>query len=69
MSKGSYYRLLTLFTLVTGFASAFLDNITTILLMAPVTITIAEEIEMNPVPFVICEGLAAHIGRICYSYR
>ncbi len=62
MSKGSYYRLLTLFILVTGFASAFLDNITTILLMAPVTITIAEEIEINPVPFVISEGIAAHIG-------
>ncbi len=62
MSKGSYYRLLTLFILVTGFASAFLDNITTILLMAPVTITIAEELEINPVPFVISEGIAAHIG-------
>jgi len=62
MSKGSYYRLLTLFILVTAFASAFLDNITTILLMAPVTITIAEEIDINPVPFVISEGIAAHIG-------
>lgn len=62
LSNGSYYRLLTLFILVTGFASAFLDNITTILLMAPVTITIAEELEINPVPFVISEGIAAHIG-------
>ncbi|MEF8873391.1 MAG: ArsB/NhaD family transporter [Candidatus Thermoplasmatota archaeon] len=62
MSKGSYYRLLTLFILVTGFASAFLDNITTVLLMVPVTITIAEELEITPVPFVIGEGIAAHIG-------
>ncbi|MBS3789775.1 MAG: ArsB/NhaD family transporter [Candidatus Thermoplasmatota archaeon] len=62
MSNGSYYRLLTLFILVTGFASAFLDNITTILLMVPVTITIAEELEVTPVPFVIGEGIAAHIG-------
>ncbi|MEF8832466.1 MAG: ArsB/NhaD family transporter [Candidatus Thermoplasmatota archaeon] len=62
MSNGSYYRLLTLFILVTGFASAFLDNITTVLLMVPVTITIAEELEITPVPFVIGEGIAAHIG-------
>ncbi|MFP3872508.1 MAG: SLC13 family permease [Candidatus Natronoplasma sp.] len=62
LSNGSYYRLLTLFILVTGFASAFLDNITTVLLMVPVTITIAEELEITPVPFVIGEGIAAHIG-------
>lgn len=62
LSKGSYYRLLILFILVTGFASAFLDNITTVLLMVPVTITIAEELEITPIPFVIGEGIAAHIG-------
>ncbi|MFW6048205.1 MAG: SLC13 family permease [Candidatus Natronoplasma sp.] len=62
LSNGSYYRLLTLFILVTGFASAFLDNITTVLLMVPVTITIAEELEITPVPFIVSEGIAAHIG-------
>ncbi|MBS3817099.1 MAG: ArsB/NhaD family transporter [Candidatus Thermoplasmatota archaeon] len=61
-SKGSYYRLLALFVLVTAFTSAFLDNVTTVLLMAPITITIAKELEINPVPFLISEILSSNIG-------
>ena len=62
MSKGSYYRLLALFVLVTAFTSAFLDNVTTVLLMAPVTITIAREIDINPVPFLMAEVISSNIG-------
>lgn len=61
-SKGSYYRLLALFVLVTAFASAFLDNVTTILLIAPITITIANELEISPIPFLIAEVISSNIG-------
>lgn len=62
MSKGSYYRLLALFVLVTAFTSAFLDNVTTVLLMAPVTITIAKELKINPFPFLMAEVISSNIG-------
>lgn len=62
MSNGSYYRLLALFVLVTAFTSAFLDNVTTVLLMAPVTISIAKELDINPVPFLIAEVISSNIG-------
>lgn len=62
LSKGSYYRLLALFVLVTAFTSAFLDNVTTVLLMAPVTLTIAEELDITPIPFLMSEIIASNIG-------
>ena len=62
LSKGSYYRLLALFVLVTAFTSAFLDNVTTVLLMAPVTITIAKELNITPIPFLMTEVISSNIG-------
>ncbi|MFW6141862.1 MAG: ArsB/NhaD family transporter [Candidatus Saliniplasma sp.] len=61
-SEGSYYRLLAFFVLVTAFTSAFLDNVTTILLIAPITITIAKEMDINPIPFLIAGIMSANIG-------
>ena len=53
-----------LFTLAafTAFASAFLDNVTTVVLMMPVTFVIAKELDIDPVPFLITEVLASNIG-------
>lgn len=55
---------LVLFTLAafTAVASAFLDNVTTVVLMMPVTFVIAKEFETDPVPFLITEVLASNIG-------
>lgn len=55
---------MVLFTLAafTAFASAFLDNVTTVVLMMPVTFVIAKEFEADPVPFLITEVLASNIG-------
>lgn len=61
-SKGSYYRLLAFFMIVTAVSSAFLDNVTTILLMAPITFTIAEKLRIDPKPFLITEVMASNIG-------
>ena len=53
-----------LFTLAafTAVASAFLDNVTTVVLMMPVTFVIAKELDIDPVPFLITEVLASNIG-------
>ncbi|MFW5927652.1 MAG: SLC13 family permease [Thermoplasmatota archaeon] len=61
-SKGSFYRLLALLFLVTAFTSAFLDNVTTILLMVPITISISKELGINPVPFLMAEVISSNIG-------
>ncbi|MFO8109349.1 MAG: ArsB/NhaD family transporter [Thermoplasmata archaeon] len=62
LSKGSYYRLFAFFVLITALTSAFLDNVTTILLMVPITITIAKDLNVNPTPFIISEVMASNIG-------
>src|ERR671912_2356347 len=47
---------------ITAVLSAFLDNVTTVLLMFPVTLVIAEVLEEDPIPFLIVEVLASNIG-------
>ena len=60
--KGEPFLLIALLSIVTALCSAFLDNVTTILLMAPVSILLAGELRLNPFPFVITEIMAANIG-------
>ena len=55
-------RLLMLLALMTAVLSAMLDNVTTVLLMAPVTLAISKRLEINPVSFLLCEALASNIG-------
>lgn len=59
---GQPMRIMLLLALITAIASAFLDNVTTVLLMAPVTIFIASALKVDPVPFLITEVLASNIG-------
>ncbi|CAA9445248.1 MAG: Na+/H+ antiporter NhaD and related arsenite permeases [uncultured Rubrobacteraceae bacterium] len=47
---------------ITALLSAFLDNVTTVLLMFPVTLVIAQILEEDPIPFLIVEVLASNIG-------
>ncbi|UVT16925.1 MAG: ArsB/NhaD family transporter [Nitrospira sp.] len=56
------FRLLVLLALLTAGQSAMLDNVTTVLLMAPVTLAIAKRLELNPIPFLLTEALASNIG-------
>lgn len=62
LADGRPTRLLLLLSLVTAGASAFLDNVTTVVLIVPVTIYIAEVLGISPRPFLISEILAANIG-------
>lgn len=56
------FRLLVLLSLLTAGLSAMLDNVTTVLLMAPVTLSITKRLELNPIPFLVTEALASNIG-------
>lgn len=62
MGKGSPVKILAIFAVVTAVASAFLDNVTTVLLIAPVTLHIADALEVDPIPFLISCALASNIG-------
>ncbi|HEY8454994.1 MAG TPA: ArsB/NhaD family transporter [Actinopolymorphaceae bacterium] len=61
-ARGAPYRLMVLLCLLTAVASALLDNVTTVLLVAPVTILVCERLGLRPVPFLVAEVLASNIG-------
>ena len=55
-------RILILLALVTAFLSAFLDNVTTVILMVPVTFLIADALDTSPIPFLLTQVMASNIG-------
>lgn len=61
-TKGEPFRLIVMLSLITALCSAFLDNVTTILLMAPISILLANELRIDPFPFVMTEIMSANIG-------
>jgi len=61
-AKGRPFRVMVLLVLVTAVASAFLDNVTTVLLIAPVTFLVCERLGVPVAPFLIAEVLASNIG-------
>jgi Na+/H+ antiporter NhaD/arsenite permease-like protein len=61
-ARGRPYPLLVLLCVLTAVASALLDNVTTILLVAPVTLLVCDRLGLKPVPFLIAEVLASNIG-------
>jgi Na+/H+ antiporter NhaD/arsenite permease-like protein len=64
ISKGSPVRLLVLLGLVTTILSMFLANVTTVVLIAPVTILISEILGIPSMPFLVAEALLANIGGV-----
>jgi Na+/H+ antiporter NhaD/arsenite permease-like protein len=62
LARGRPYRVLVLLVLVTAAASALLDNVTTVLLVAPVTLLVCDRLGLKPIPFLIAEALASNIG-------
>ena len=61
-SRGLPYRLMVMLCVLTAVASAVLDNVTTVLLIAPVTFLVCERLGLRPVPYLIAEVLASNIG-------
>lgn len=64
LSKGRPVRLLVLLGSVTTVLSMFLDNVTTVVLIAPVTILISEVLGLSPAPFLIAEALLSNTGGV-----
>lgn len=62
MANGDPWKIVFLFALTTTVSSALLDNVTTVLLLAPVTFVIADTLKMNPIPFMIPMIFASNIG-------
>ena len=62
MGRGQPMYILILLTIVTAIASALLDNVTVVVLIAPVTLYVASGLGVSPIPFLIAEILASNIG-------
>jgi Na+/H+ antiporter NhaD/arsenite permease-like protein len=59
---GDAYRILVVLSVITAVASAFLDNVTTVVLVGPITLFLAARLGTNPLPFIVAEILASNIG-------
>jgi Na+/H+ antiporter NhaD/arsenite permease-like protein len=62
LSTGRPFRLIFLLAGVTGVTSAFLDNLTSILLIVPITLLLADVLRISPIPLVLVEVIASNIG-------
>jgi Na+/H+ antiporter NhaD/arsenite permease-like protein len=61
-SKGNPIKILILFSVITAILSGVLDNVTTVLLIVPVTLVITKTLEIDPIPFLMCEIFSSNIG-------
>lgn len=61
-TKGNPMALLVALSILVAVCSAFLDNVTTVLLTVPLTFTLAKDLKISPMPFVIAQVLASNIG-------
>lgn len=62
LAGGRPGRILIYLGIVTAVLSAFLDNVTTVLLMFPMTLLLADILDEDPVPFLLLEVIASNIG-------
>jgi Na+/H+ antiporter NhaD/arsenite permease-like protein len=62
LARGNPIRILLFMAVITAVASAFLDNVTTVVLMAPLAIFVASILQVNPVPFLLTLIMASNIG-------
>lgn len=62
LSKGNPWIIMVSFLVITAVLSAFLDNVTTVLLIGPMTIAVTGILELNPIPFLMTQIMASNIG-------
>lgn len=62
LTGGSPWRILVVLSIVTAVLSAFLDNVTTVLIVVPLTFAVADTMKINPMPMLISEILFSNIG-------
>jgi len=62
LARGNIFYLLFFLSIITGILSSVLDNVTTIILIVPITLAICENLEISPIPLVLSEIFASNIG-------
>ena len=62
IAKGDPWRIMIAFMIITAVLSAFLDNVTTVLLIGPMTFSICQKLELNPVPFLMTQIISSNVG-------
>ena len=60
--KGNPWLIMIAFAVITAVFSAFLDNVTTVLLIGPMTIMLCKTLDINPVPFLLVEIMMSNVG-------
>ncbi len=60
--KGNGFFLIILLSLITAVGSALLDNVTTVVIMVPITLNLCKNLDLNPIPFLLAEVYASNIG-------
>lgn len=62
LTRGKPWAIMAVFAIITAVLSAFLDNVTTVLLVGPMTLAITSILKVNPVPFLLTQILASNMG-------
>lgn len=62
LCKGDPWKIMVAFAIITAVFSAFLDNVTTVLLIGPMTIMLCRTLKINAVPFLIVEIISSNVG-------
>ena len=62
LGRGDPFRILIILSLITAFSSGLLDNVTIVVLVAPITLFVAASLKVSPMPFLIAQILASNIG-------
>jgi len=61
-AKGEPWLIMLAFIVITALLSAFLDNVTTVLLIGPMTLAITRILDVNPIPYIMSQILASNVG-------
>lgn len=62
IAKGNPWKIMIYFMIITALLSAFLDNVTTVLLIGPMTFSICKTLELNPVPYLLTQIISSNVG-------
>lgn len=62
LSKGEPWKIMVSFMIITALLSCLLDNVTTVLLVGPMTFAITKALKIHPIPFILSQILASNIG-------
>jgi len=61
-SKGDMWKLMVILCVFTAINSMFIDNVTTVLLIVPITMSVFKTLKISPIPFIIAQVLASNVG-------